>query len=79
METIKSSASRAEAGKLIQTEEAKEGTVEWAVFKTYFTKYGMHFIGAYLLLNTFRSSFFIAENLWLADWSNDAKLIKVLK
>ena len=78
METIKSSASKAEAGKLIQAEETKEGTVEWAVFKAYFSKYGMHFIGVYLLLNTFRSSFFIAENLWLADWSNDAKLIKVI-
>merc|ERR1711892_527232 len=75
VETIKSSASKAEAGKLIQAEETKEGTVEWAVFKAYFSKYGMHFIGVYLLLNTFRSSFFIAENLWLADWSNDAKLI----
>ena len=64
-------------GKLTTKEEMKEGTVEWTVFKSYFTKYGMHFIGLYLVLNTIRSSLYIGENLWLADWSNDAKIIKV--
>ena len=66
-----------DAGKLTTKEEMKEGNVEWSVFKSYFTKYGVHFIGLYVLLNTIRSCFFIGENLWLADWSNDAKRIKV--
>ena len=77
VDTIKSLDKSADAGKLTTKEEMKEGNVEWSVFKSYFTKYGVHFIGLYVLLNTIRSCFFIGENLWLADWSNDAKRIKV--
>ena len=56
-------------------EEIKEGTVDIAVFKKYVAKFGSRSAVFVLIFQTARYAFWLGENLWLADWSDEAKVI----
>ena len=66
---------RKRKGQLIEKEEIKEGTVDIAVFKKYVAKFGSRSAILVLIFQTARYGFWLGENLWLADWSDEAKVI----
>ncbi|XP_020807936.1 multidrug resistance-associated protein 1 isoform X15 [Drosophila serrata] len=58
-------------GKLIETEKAQTGGVEFAVYKHYIKSVGIFLSVATLVLNFVFQAFQIGSNLWLTKWAND--------
>ena len=64
------------SGKLIANEAMKEGTVDSEVFKNYFNHFGWKSVIIILCLNITRFCLWMGENLWLASWSDDSKMLQ---
>lgn len=62
---------QADAGKLIEDEEAETGSVKWEIYKHYFQSIGV-FLSIVSLLFIFAfQAFEVGANLWLTKWSTD--------
>ncbi|XP_037958175.1 multidrug resistance-associated protein 1 isoform X4 [Teleopsis dalmanni] len=64
----------AEEGKLIETEKAETGSVQFAVYKHYIKSVGIFLSAATLILNFVFQGFQIGSNLWLTKWSTDTRV-----
>ena len=66
---------RKKHGQLVEKEDVKSGTVDIEVFKKYLAKFGPRGAVFVTIFQTLRYGLWLGENLWLADWSDSAKLI----
>ncbi|KAL4706573.1 hypothetical protein ACJJTC_015771, partial [Scirpophaga incertulas] len=64
-----------EKSKLIEAEKAETGSVKWSVYKHYLMSVGVLASVVTVLMNLILQVFQVGSNYWLAEWSNDEKMI----
>uniref|UniRef100_A0A1I7YAB2 Multidrug resistance-associated protein 1-like n=1 Tax=Steinernema glaseri TaxID=37863 RepID=A0A1I7YAB2_9BILA len=65
-----------EKSKLIEKETVETGKVKWFVYTTYLRAIGYFVSFSFFLIYVFASILGVLSNLWLAQWSDDAKKIQ---
>ncbi|XP_076324180.1 multidrug resistance-associated protein 1-like isoform X3 [Tachypleus tridentatus] len=58
--------------RLIQSEAAEIGSVQWSVYFAYVKAIGLYGVGITLVSYALSQAFNLGTNLWLSEWSNDA-------
>ncbi|KAL0880786.1 hypothetical protein ABMA27_001981 [Loxostege sticticalis] len=64
-----------EKSKLIEAEKTETGSVKWTVYKHYLTSVGVFASVVTVLMNLILQVFQVGSNYWLAEWSNDDRMI----
>lgn len=60
--------------KLIETEKAETGNVNWGVYKYYLKSMGMLPVMLTLIFNMVFQGFSIGSNVWLGVWADDSSI-----